>query len=133
VAKLTDGQASFLHDEPHVAVVATLREDGTAHQTVVWIDWDGEHVLLNLNTWRSKLGELERDPRVSMLVLDKDDPFRWVAVDGRVAEITKDGAYEHIVRQSGVYLGRDSYPLKPGEERVLVRVRPERVESYGVE
>jgi PPOX class probable F420-dependent enzyme len=116
-----------------VAVVATLRADGTAHQTVVWIDWDGEHVLLNLNTWRSKLGEMERDPRVSILVLDKDDPFRWLAIDGRVDEITKTGAYEHIVRQAGVYLGRNSYRLKPGEERVLVRVRPGRVEAYGIE
>jgi PPOX class probable F420-dependent enzyme len=133
MAKLTNGQASFLHDEPHVGVVATLREDGTAHQTVVWVDWDGEHVVLNLNTWRNKLGELERDPRVSLLVLDRDDPYRWLAVDGRVVETTKEGAYEHIVRQAGIYRGRDSYPLKPGEERVLVRIEPERVESYNVE
>ena len=133
MVKLTDGQASFLHDEPHVGVVATLREDGTAHQMVVWVDWDGEHVVLNLNTWRRKLAELERDPRVSILVVDKDDPYRWLSVDGVVVETTKDGAYEHIVRQSGVYLGRDSYPLQPGEERVLVRVLPERLEAYKVE
>jgi PPOX class probable F420-dependent enzyme len=132
VATLTEGQGRFLHEEPHVAVVATLRADGTAHQTVIWIDWDGEHVLLNLNTSRTKLGELEADPRVSILVLDKDDPFRWLAVEGRVTEITKEGAYEHIVRQAGVYLGRDSYTLKEGEERVLVRVRPERVEGHNV-
>lgn len=129
---LTAAHARFLHAEPHVAVVAVLREDGSVHQSVVWIDWDGEHVLLNLNTWRAKLAHLERDPRVSALVLDRNDPFRWVAVEGRVAEITKDGAYEHIVRQAGVYLGRDSYALAPGEERVLVRVRPERVEAHRV-
>ena len=133
MATLTEGQGRFLHDEPHVAVVATIREDGSVHQTVVWVDWDGEHLLLNLNTWRAKLAELERDPRVSVLTIDKDDPFRWVAVEGRVAEITKEGAYEHIVRQAGVYLGRESYPLQEGEERVLVRVRPERVEAYKVE
>ena len=130
---LTDGQAAFLHDEPNLAVVAVLRKDGKPHQTVVWIDWDGEHVLLNLNNFRAKLEHLRHDPHVSVLVLDRTDPFRWLAVEGTVDEITPEGAYEHIVRQAGVYLGRDSYALKPGEERILVKIRPERIEPYKVE
>ena len=130
---LTEGQASFLHDEPNVAVVATLRDDGSVHQTVVWVDYDGEHVLLNLTTGRTKTAYLQRDPRVSVLTLDRNDPFRWLRVDGVVTETTTDGAYEHIVRQAGVYLGREEYPRRPGEERLLVRIRPDRVESYKVE
>src|SRR6185312_219583 len=102
MAKPTPGQASFLHDEPNVAVVAALRPDGTPHQTVTWIDYDGEHVLVNLNTFRTKLRYLEADPRVSVLVLDRKDPLRRIRIDGRVVEITKEGAYEHIVRQAGV-------------------------------
>ena len=132
MAKLTPGQASFLHEQPNVAVVAALRPDGTPHQTVTWIDYDGEHVLVNLNTFRTKLRYLEADPRVSVLVLDRDNPFRRIRIDGRVVEITKEGAYEHIVRQAGVYLGRASYELEPGEERVLVRIEPERVEASNV-
>ena len=131
--KLTAGQASFLHDEPNVAVVAAVRPDGTPHQTVTWIDYDGVHVLVNLNTWRTKLRYLEADPRVSVLVLDRNDPFRRIRIDGTVIELTKDGAYEHIVRQAGVYLGRESYELQPGEERVLVRIEPARVEASNVE
>jgi PPOX class probable F420-dependent enzyme len=133
MAKLTGGQASFLHEQPNVAVVAALRPDGTPHQTVTWIDYDGEHVLVNLNTFRTKLRYLEADPRVSVLVLDRDDVFRRVRIDGHVVEITKQGAYEHIVRQAGVYLGRESYELQPGEERVLVRIEPDRVEASNVE
>lgn len=133
MAKLTAGQSRFLHDEPNIAVVAALREDGTAHQTPVWVDWDGEHVVLNLNTERAKLDHLRRDPRVAVLVLDRDDPFRWIAIDGTVAEITPDGAYEHIVRQAGVYLGRESYQLQPGEQRILVRIAPARVEARNVD
>ena len=133
MAKLTPGQAGFLHDEPNVAVVAALRPDGTPHQTVVWVDYDGEHVLVNLNTFRTKLRYLERDPRVSVLVLDRNDPFRRIRIDGTVTEITTEGAYEHIVRQAGVYLGRESYALQPGEQRVLVRIRPDRVEASNVE
>lgn len=130
--KLTAGQGRFLHDEPNVAVVAALREDGTAHQTVVWVDWDGQHVLLNLNTDRAKLDYLRCDPRVSVLVLDRDDPFRWIGIEGTVAGITPEGAYEHIVRQAGVYLGRESYELQPGEQRILVRIAPTRVEAKNV-
>jgi len=133
MAKLTTGQASFLHDQPNVAVVAAVRPDGTPHQTVAWIDYDGEHVLVNLNTFRTKLRYLEADPRVSVLVLDRENPFRRIRIDGRVVEITKDGAYEHIVRQAGVYLGRESYELAPGEERVLVRIEPKQVEASNVE
>lgn len=131
--KLTDAQARFLHDEPNAAVVAALRPDGTPHQTVVWVDWDGEHVLLNLARTRSKLRYLERDPRVSVLVIDRNDPLRRIRIDGTVAGVTAEGAYEHIVRQAGVYLGRDSYPLEPGEERVLVRIEPRQVEALNVD
>jgi PPOX class probable F420-dependent enzyme len=131
-ATLTDAQGRFLQ-EPNYAVVAALRTDGTIHQTVVWVDWDGEHVLLNLNTWRSKLRYLEDDPRVSVLAIDRDDPYRWVSITGRVEEITTNGADEHIVHQAGVYRGRDTYDFKPGEQRILVKIVPERVTDYGVD
>lgn len=132
MAKLTAEQASFLHEEPNLGVVAALRPDGTAHQTVVWVDWDGEHLLLNLNNLRSKLDYLRRDPRVSVLVLDRNDPFRWLRLEGQVAEITPEGAYEHIVRQAGIYRGREEYRLREGEQRILVRIEPDRIETYKV-
>ena len=130
---LTEGQAAFLHEEPNLAVVAALREDGKPHQTPVWVDWDGEHVLLNLNNFRAKLEHLRHDPRVSVVVLDRNNPFRWIAIEGQVDEITTTGAFEHIVRQAGVYLGRDEYTLQEGEERILVKIGPARIEPHGVE
>jgi PPOX class probable F420-dependent enzyme len=130
--KLTETQASFLHDEPNVGIVAVLREDGSAHQTVVWVDYEDEHVLLNLNNFRAKLDHLRNDPRVSLLVIDRADSHRWLGLEGHVVEITTEGAYEHIVRQSVVYFGRNSYPLGEGEERVLVRIALDRVEDYKV-
>ena len=110
-----------------------LRPDGSPHQTVVWVDWDGEHVVLNLNTWRAKLASLRADPRVSLLVIHRDDPYRWLAIDGTVAEITEEGAAEHIVAQAAVDFGRDSYNFKPGEQRVLVRIAPRRVDAHRIE
>ena len=130
--KLSTSQGRFLQ-EPNYAVVAALREDGSPHQTIVWVDWDGDHVLLNLNTWRAKLQHMENDGRVSVLVVDRDDPYRWIGIEGMVVETTEEGAAEHIVKQAGVYLGRDSYDFKPGEQRILVRIAPERVEPYKVD
>ncbi len=132
MAKLSTSQGRFLQ-EPNYAVVAALREDGSPHQTIVWVDWDGDHVLLNLNTWRAKLQHMENDGRVSVLVLDRDDPYRWIGIEGMVVETTEEGAAEHIIKQAGVYLGRDSYDFKPGEQRILVRIAPERVEPYRVD
>ncbi len=131
--KLTAAQTAFIHEEPNLAVVAALREDGTVHQTVVWVDWDGDRVLLNLNNFRAKLEHLRNDPRVSVIVLDRNDPFRWIAIEGKVDEITTEGAFEHIVRQAGVYLGREEYSLAEGEERILVKIAPERIEGTRVE
>ena len=132
MARLTEPQGRFLQ-EPNYAVVAALREDGSPHQTVVWVDWDGEHVLLNLNTWRAKLQYMSAERRVSVLVLDRRDPYRWIGIDGVVVDTTEEGAAEHIVKQAGVYLGRDSYNFKPGERRVLVRIVPQRIEPYGID
>jgi PPOX class probable F420-dependent enzyme len=131
--KLTPGQARFLHEEPNVGIVAALRPDGTPHQTPVWVDSDGEHVLLNLTTGRTKTHYLELDPRVSVMTVDRNDPFRWLRVEGTVVEMTTEGAWEHIVRQAGVYLGREEYPRRPGEERLLVRIAPKRIEHRSVD
>lgn len=127
---LSRAEARFLQ-EPNYAVVAALRDDGSPHQTVIWVDWDGEHVLLNLNQDRAKLRYLRDDPRLSLLVLHRENPYQWLGIDAEVEEITTEGAYEHIVHQAGVYRGRAEYPLKPGEERVLVKVLPLCVHPYG--
>jgi PPOX class probable F420-dependent enzyme len=129
---LTEAQGRFLQ-EPNYAVVAALRADGTPHQTVVWVDWDGEHVLVNTTAERAKLGYLEDDPSVSVLVLDRNDPYRWLSISGRVDEITPNGAEEQIHHLARVYRGEDRYPLQQGERRLLVRIAPRRVTDYGVD
>lgn len=128
MAHLTDEQAAlFLAD--NYAVVATLRADGSPHQTATWIDWDGERVLFNITVTRRKYDELQHDPRVSVFVFDGDNRYRWVSVSG-TTDLTLDGSEEHIHKLSRKYRGRD-YVLQPGEQRVIVRVAPERVTAYG--
>jgi PPOX class probable F420-dependent enzyme len=114
-------------------VVATLRHDGSPQQTAVWVDWDGERVVLNLTRDRKKTEYLRRDPRASVFVFDGDDPYRWIAVSGPVElDDDLDGAEAHIHRLSRKYRGRE-YVLKPGEQRLIARLTPERVSVYGLD
>jgi PPOX class probable F420-dependent enzyme len=128
--RLTDAEARLLL-EPNFGIVAVLRPDGSPHQTVVWVDWDGERPLFNTAEGRAKVDYLRRDPRVSLLVVDRDDPWRWISVSG-TAELSHEGAEENIHRLGKKYRGWDRYPLKPGEKRVIVRIRADRVTAYKV-
>jgi len=129
MAVLTNEQARLLL-EPNFATVGTVNPDGSPQLTIVWIDWDGEHVLFNTAAGRVKARNLERDRRVSVLVADRADGYRWVGVRG-AAELTSEGADEHIDKLARKYTGEGWRP-KPDERRLLVRVRPERVSAYGL-
>ena len=128
MAKLTEEQAQLLK-ATNLATVATTRDDGSAQLTPVWIDWDGEHVVFNTAEGRVKPRNIRRRPVVSVQVVDSDDPYRWVSITGP-AEIVDDGAEEHINDLSHRYRGKD-YSYVPGEKRLIVRVKPERVNASG--
>ena len=131
-ARLTGKQREFLR-QPYYAAVTTLREDGSPHTTVVWVDVDDEGVIFNTATGRVKPRNLERDPRVSLIVIDPQDGYRWLAVDGRV-EMTTEGADPHIDRLAKKYLGKDEYPWhKAEEQRITVRIHPEHVQAHGLD
>ena len=131
MASLTEQQAQLFLD-PNYGVVTTLRSDGSPQMTVVWLDWDGEHVVFNTAEGRAKPRNIRRNPTVGVFVMNPEDPYRWIAVTG-TAEMTHDGASEHIDKRAKKYRGRDSYGLAPGEQRIIVRIRPERVTAYGVD
>ena len=128
MATLDPEQARLL-TEPNFGTVATVNPDGSPQLSVVWVDWDGEHVLFNTAAGRVKPRNLERDPRTCLLITERQDGYRWVAVSG-TASMTTEGAGEHIEKLARKYTGKDWEP-KPGEERLLVRVVPERVSAYG--
>jgi PPOX class probable F420-dependent enzyme len=130
VAQLTESQARMF-TEPYYAVVGTVRKDGSPHQTVVWVDYDGENVLVNTAEGRAKPRHIRANPHVGVIVVDPQDPYRWIAVSGR-AEMTEEGAEEHIHKLSWKYFGRP-YNLPPGQQRLLVRIQPERVTAYGLD
>jgi PPOX class probable F420-dependent enzyme len=96
------------------------------------VDYDGKYVRFNSAQGRVKDRNVRRDPRVSLSILDPDNPYRYLAIRGRVVEITQKGADEHINSLSQKYLGQALYPFRqPGEVRVLYKIEPLKVTSLG--
>jgi len=117
-----------LFEKPTFAHIATIGPSGAPHVTPVWIDYDGRHVLFNTARGRLKEKHIARDPRVAFSILDPENPYRYVEVRGRAAEVTEQGADAHIDKLAKKYLGKDRYPFrKPGEVRVIVKIVPEQV------
>jgi PPOX class probable F420-dependent enzyme len=132
MATLDDKARKFL-EQPYVATVTTLRKDGSPHSTIVWVDTDTDEVSFNTAAGRAKEKHLRNDPRVSVLVVDPENTYKWVAVSG-TAEMTTEGADEQIDKLAKKYLGKDEYPWRdPSEQRIKVRITPEHVEATGLD
>ncbi|MGD0263696.1 MAG: PPOX class F420-dependent oxidoreductase [Candidatus Methylomirabilota bacterium] len=114
------------------AHLATIMSDGSPQVTPVWFDFDGTHVRINSAKGRVKDKNMRRNGRIALAIQDPENPYRYLAVRGRVEEITEAGADAHIDSLARKYLGQDRYPYRqPGEVRVIYRIRPERVSSMG--
>ena len=112
--------------------LGTIMPDGSPQVTPVWVDYDGKHVRFNSAQGRVKDKNVRRDPRVSLAIVDPENPYRYLGIRGRVVEITQKGADEHINALSQKYLGNPIYPYRqPGEVRVLYKIAPEKVNTMG--
>jgi PPOX class probable F420-dependent enzyme len=127
-----EGLAEELLKAKNFCHVATLRADGTVHGVPVWVDIQDGQPVLNTAEGRAWPRNLERDPRVTLTVQNLENPYEYVEIRGRVAERTHDGADAHIDALAKKYMGVDEYPMRqPGEQRVIIRVDPEHVSSFG--
>jgi PPOX class probable F420-dependent enzyme len=129
VAGLPEELARFFLDANYAAV-ATVNADGSPQLTVVWVDYDGENVLFNTAAGRSKPRNIERGSLVAVLVFDGTDFNRWVSVTGP-AEIEEDADRAHADKLAQKYAGRERFGGT--EQRLIVRVRPDRVTKYNVD
>ena len=131
MATLSEKQAQLFQGRNWGNLV-TLRQDGSPHVTPVWIDYDGENVLVNSAYGRAKVRHIEQDPRVAIDVLPAEDQQSgYVSVTG-TAELVDEGADEMIDRLAKKYLGLDEYPYRtPDEQRVIIRIKPEKVDGFG--
>lgn len=115
-----------LFEKKAFAHLATLMPDGSPQVTPVWVDYDGEYVLVNSSIGRQKDLNMRRDPRVAIDIQDPDQPYRHLQVRGKVVEITEEGAAEHIDKMAKKYRGTEKYQnWTAGMVRVLYKIKPE--------
>lgn len=114
------------------ANLATVMPDGTPQVTPVWVDFDGKHVIVNSARGRRKDKNMSQNSSVALSIMDPDNPYRYLEVRGRVAEITEQGADQHIDTMAKKYMGVDKYPYRQtGEVRVMYKIEPTRTSQMG--
>ncbi len=110
----------------NIAAVTTLMPDGTPQTTPLWVDADGEHILLNTEVHRQKFKNVSRDPRITVTIWDADNSFLYGEVRGEVVEtVTGPEARSHIDQLSQKYVGHD-YANPIQSERVILKIAPNR-------
>jgi PPOX class probable F420-dependent enzyme len=123
---MTDDVKAFL-DEVQPAVIGTIRADGSVQMNPVWFERRGDEIWLNPASSRRWGTRLDPGARVTLLMVDPRNMWRWTQIQATVIEKTRSGGEEHIDRLSRRYLGRDYANHMPDDPRLVVRVRPERV------
>jgi PPOX class probable F420-dependent enzyme len=121
-------KAKALVDGVQFATIATVLPDGSPQLSVVWVTRDGDDILVSTVKGRRKHLDLVRDPRVSLAIHDKDDPYSYVEIRGTVT-MTEEGGPELIDALARKYRGWDRYPGDDGTDnvRVVVRITPEKL------
>jgi PPOX class probable F420-dependent enzyme len=121
---LTDEKKAFVY-------LATSMADGTPQVTPVWFNTDGEHILINSASGRVKDKNMRARPNVALCIADPGDPYRYLQIQGRVVEITTEGADAHIDALAFKYLGKETYPYrKPTEQRVTYKIHSIKIDAH---
>jgi PPOX class probable F420-dependent enzyme len=123
-----------LLEQPLHAVLTTMMADGTPQSSLVWVDYDGEFVLVNTTLERQKGRNMAANPKVSLLIIDPKNMSRWIEIRGKVIKMTPENAEPHADRLTARYTGKqhfygDIYPVeqKQKESRVIVFIEPVKI------
>lgn len=120
VIKLIDGK--------NFAYLATLLPDGSPHVTPMWVDHEGDMLLMNTAIGRIKQRNITRDPRVSITIVDSNNPYDRIIIHGRVVSQAEQGADAHIDKLAKKYTGANKYQkTSPNEKRIIIKIEPLRI------
>jgi PPOX class probable F420-dependent enzyme len=127
MGKISDEGALALLEKPHSAVISTLADDGSIMSSVVWVNVEDGELAVNSQVGRAWANNIERDPRVTLLVYDEANAYEYVEIRGRATGTLED-ADGHIDRLAKKYMGVDSYPFRQADEqRIKYVIEPVRV------
>lgn len=128
---MIDDAIRKLAQEPNFAALTTLLPDGMPMTHVMWVDADDEYILINTEVHRQKFKNVERDPRVAVTIINRDNPYQYAEVRGRVVDTVRgDQARANIDALSRKYGGNDYDPAAITTERVILRIAPDRQRAY---
>lgn len=123
MSEIPDGYEELLN-QPNFGHLATVKPDGSPSVTPMWFDWDGELLRFTHTTRRTKLRNIEKNPRVALSVLDPERPYRYLQVQGTVESITPDPTGAFYVQLAKRYGRPDPAPPPDAADRVVIAVRP---------
>ena len=124
---MIDSTAKDLAQQKNFAALTTLFADGQPQTQMMWVDADDDHILINTEVHRAKYKNIQRDPRVTVVIIDASNPYHYAEVRGRVTgEIRGEAARAHIDSLSEKYSGV-AYGAPIQSERVILEITPDRV------
>ena len=117
-----------LFQDRNLAFVSTMSEDGSPHITPMWADMEGDVILINTFETSAKSKNITKDPRISISVVENNNPYNMVSIKGRVIDQTTEGADEHLKKLAKRYLGIGKYYYRePNRRRVILKIKPQKV------
>ena len=123
-----DLKVQRLSQQKNLIFISTINSDGSPQLTPVWGNYDDGYVLVSTAEGRLKHKNVLRDPRVSISVVDHDNPLNMTTIKGEVIKIIPDYDYIHANKLTKQYMGIDEYPFKrPGEKRIIFKIKPVKI------
>ena len=123
-----DLKVQRLFQQKNLIFISTINSDGSPQLTPVWGNYDDGYVLVSTAEGRLKHKNVLRDPRVSISVVDHDNPLNMTTIKGEVIEIIPDYDYIHANKLTKQDMGIDEYPFKrPGEKRIIFKIKPVKI------
>jgi len=123
--------AHDLLSRPIVAALITVMPDGQPQATPVWFDFDGENIRVNTAEGRQKARNMSRDSKVTVFLLDPQNPYHWLEWRGHVVDVREasQGAIEHMGLLSMRYTGSPEYKLDPEEKRLMYVIAADKINA----
>jgi PPOX class probable F420-dependent enzyme len=122
-----DPKTKALAQGANFAIVTTLMPDGTPQSQPLWVDADDDHLLLNTEIHRQRYKNVQRDPRVTVVIIEDGAWYSFVEVRGHLdGEVRGAEARAHIDSLAKKYMGVDDYPNPIQSERVILKIAPDR-------
>ena len=116
-------KALRLVEGKNFAFLAIVLSDGSPHVTPVWIDHEGDLLLVNTAVGRVKQKHAVKGTRVSIAIADQNNMYDRVVIHGRVVDQAHEGADALIDKLANKYTGAKKYERSsPTEKRVTIRI-----------